>query len=788
MPSPHSLDKLRSTTGETLVSVTLAEMVEAFLSETPGKRLLLPTIQRGLVWRNEQIINYWDSLLRGWFPGVMLVHERAESDATSYSSQGLLQHTHGDDLLLFDGQQRMAAILLGFGEGPLARTHRLWVDFDTSNSAPFRLRISTVGQPFGYDPGDPNRKLALDVRNRRWQGWFQGEAAPDLSPGDRLRQRALGVLGLDRSSAPLAGRGDKELSALLRELAFDFFRHDIEQGRMMFPLAPIIRHLLKTMFVSKPLTCGRDYAQHQELQLDLNRMYQADAADALQRYTKFASVDPRGAAFQRALDAATRQDIAVKKLDRGVLNAENYVEYFKRVGQGGTALSEEELCYSLIKSAFPQSRGAIEAIAVDIGRLASPAEIALAALRLVRMQEVSASEPEWKRAGKPNATWTQQLAKIGEASTLEASGLTEDSRQRIHDSFAALLAPVGDKRSPLHGLMIKVRDLLAENSDRHPTGFPRVLLGRLPKGLVELALILVGHEKLAGLDLEIKRALSLWAVTFGSPDPLTRQIANRVTAPEPLGDIDARWLGRIVRLLEAENKAKPLPSAVALARGEAWPPESLGPPAARMLLKGEERYAFANNENGKGSQTLRDLNFWSSEGKNALLWLQRDYLNARFGHYDPTSDRDEDLPIDLDHVVSQACFDFDWGNRLDLPSGAMSDAQLYNLRHYRRELGNSLGNLRWLCASENRKRGKGRGAALADDRSGVFAAEELRVFSQLLEKLQPDGRGMDNWTVEDLMAWQDIVVRRTARLVRVLIDDSGIRRLRIPEDPAVPSS
>ena len=39
-----------------------------------NSRLFLPPIQRSAVWRNSQIINYWDSLLRGYPAGLMLVH------------------------------------------------------------------------------------------------------------------------------------------------------------------------------------------------------------------------------------------------------------------------------------------------------------------------------------------------------------------------------------------------------------------------------------------------------------------------------------------------------------------------------------------------------------------------------------------------------------------------------------------------------------------------------------------------------------------------------------------
>src|SRR5580704_3902705 len=82
-------------------------------------RLLLPPIQRSVVWSNEQVINYWDSLLRGYPAGTMMVHrvQTGEGDASSKGrdAEGTTCEAKEGDFHLFDGQQRMVAILLGLG-------------------------------------------------------------------------------------------------------------------------------------------------------------------------------------------------------------------------------------------------------------------------------------------------------------------------------------------------------------------------------------------------------------------------------------------------------------------------------------------------------------------------------------------------------------------------------------------------------------------------------------------------------------------------------------------------
>ena len=62
-----------------------------------GSDVILPDIQRGLVWTPQQIAFLWDSMLRGFPIGGFVFSENA--DNTYY---------------LLDGQQRWNAISLGF--------------------------------------------------------------------------------------------------------------------------------------------------------------------------------------------------------------------------------------------------------------------------------------------------------------------------------------------------------------------------------------------------------------------------------------------------------------------------------------------------------------------------------------------------------------------------------------------------------------------------------------------------------------------------------------------------
>jgi hypothetical protein len=105
-------------------------------------QLKLPPIQRRFVWDNNRIVAFWDSLMRGFPIGLFLVHDAKDE--------------HGITML-FDGQQRLAALMLGYGKGPLAQSRRLYVENDSADELP-RVRITSQAQPLGYHTNSQNER------------------------------------------------------------------------------------------------------------------------------------------------------------------------------------------------------------------------------------------------------------------------------------------------------------------------------------------------------------------------------------------------------------------------------------------------------------------------------------------------------------------------------------------------------------------------------------------------------------------------------------------------------
>ncbi|MGC8552539.1 MAG: DUF262 domain-containing protein [Phycisphaerae bacterium] len=79
-------------------SVSLAEIAEWQLD--PRKAMLkvgLPKLQRGFVWKPSKVINLWDSILRGFPIGSLLLSKIGDIDSSQVKS---------DQYWLLDGQQR----------------------------------------------------------------------------------------------------------------------------------------------------------------------------------------------------------------------------------------------------------------------------------------------------------------------------------------------------------------------------------------------------------------------------------------------------------------------------------------------------------------------------------------------------------------------------------------------------------------------------------------------------------------------------------------------------------
>src|SRR5580658_7857614 len=147
---------------ETIIGFNLIdflEWVEASLSDECSPqpkepqpndmpRFAFPPVQRSAVWRPKQVLDLWDSAMRGLPIGTFYLVERTgeQLDRVNFQEHEVAK-ARGFDLL--DGQQRLRALLLAFHDTFDDRC--LWIDLGGEKPL---LLLTSRAQPFGYKVQD----------------------------------------------------------------------------------------------------------------------------------------------------------------------------------------------------------------------------------------------------------------------------------------------------------------------------------------------------------------------------------------------------------------------------------------------------------------------------------------------------------------------------------------------------------------------------------------------------------------------------------------------------------
>jgi Protein of unknown function DUF262 len=670
-----------------IVETITAEEVVAWTKETGLSRLFLPPIQRSVVWKNAQVINYWDSLLRGYPAGMMMVHR---SRRMARTLEGNTSEAGTDDFDLFDGQQRLTAILLGHEAGQLNARIKLWVDLgeppSTDSGLLFQLRVNSTGQPFGYQAASPNEKPTLGQRSAKIAAWKQA--------------RNLRVFVSEEAFHAVSGK-------------------DLIGSQCAFPLHRAISSLLAN---------GRTLAIE-----EMTR----ECPEALP-----GSIE----SFVLALEDALKRPIIFQLVDQAIIeNEEEYIRYFGRLGQGGTPLTNDELTYSIIKHQYPEVHDRMKEIMDGpAGRVASEVNLVLAALRVAKVcSGWDGGGAEWKIIGRPYPGFVSGLKQLPE--------VLREFQKMVPTS----------RGGRLQELLEAIRRRLVYNKSTNPGGLPVMLLARLPHQLVDVLLLMQNqtNQKQSGpSEPDMLPPFVLhWLLFVSDSEKAAWLVFQRHREPGATGG--PCLIPILVQEFEKAGIAWGLPhkAQLPLLRDEIEKGD-------HRLRSKPERFAGLDADNErKSGDALRALSGDRERIKRALLWLQRDYLAENFPDFDPTSTRDEDLPIDLDHLIPDKQFGFHWKSR---DSFIQFDDPDENFRWQRGVVGNSLGNFRWLGASENRSRGAG-AIDIQDSDAGFIKA--ALAWNRLIEKTP--------WDQDDAASFQKLVDLRTVEIFEKLLVDGQLQSI-----------
>ena len=162
----------------------------------------LPALQRGAVWKPDQIEFLWDSILRCFPIGSILLSNRIEGQSSKISKFG--EANPNEPLVthhILDGQQRCNAIAMAFDlpEYSNSRTQTmLWYDLKgddewgkAAHSRKFLFRVTTSAHPWGYDVDESSGRIShsqMEAFRKTYQN------AVEMTNIPWLRKVSLGVL------------------------------------------------------------------------------------------------------------------------------------------------------------------------------------------------------------------------------------------------------------------------------------------------------------------------------------------------------------------------------------------------------------------------------------------------------------------------------------------------------------------------------------------------------------------------------------------------------------------
>jgi len=283
-------------------------------SHTDSK-VSIPSIQRGLVWKPQQVELLWDSILRQFPIGAFTLSVSQKEGDHIYS--------------LLDGQQRWNAISLGYGtvtdEVASARSI-LWFDLKPEGiwnpqktTRKFFIRVTTKAHPWGYEANDDcgrfnteQKRLALEQLGLNGKNIYNEE----ISLGDTYPVRSgLPVPLFWLLEAGKQSNGDPHTFA-------EYIYRKIQDNK-------------KTLLFK---------LKENDIPFELLEKYRPSFEAVVNYFVPTIYLE------QNIIDGESKTEKKIQ--EDGEYKADIEI-LFARIGAGGTQITQNELIYSAIKAYWP---------------------------------------------------------------------------------------------------------------------------------------------------------------------------------------------------------------------------------------------------------------------------------------------------------------------------------------------------------------------------------------------------------------------------------------------------
>jgi hypothetical protein len=523
---------------------------------------------------------------------------------------------------------------------------RIWVDFSDkpSDEHLFRLRVTTINQPFGFQKAEPSTKLSL---------------------GDRRNARDAFV---------------KEFK--IEKPSHEFlFAHAKPYGSKQ----PID---LNVLIESWKQHKGNKAAWLKEIQVNLEQNGKDGIESEKLRITKFAD----------ALERLFKLQIPLIKVDHDFFSADADADeasdpplavLFKRIGTGGTPLSDADYVYSVIKHHLPQTYRLVEDLHSkgNIASLLSSTDLVMTAVRLAAAENNPATT-DWESPTKQ-----------------------EFHRLIKHEGFLTRAFLPLIESDVLNVAFASLTELLAFDKKKNSRGLPSHAFPLLNRPLVQVLLRWIHNVQRRELNnlnavLEQSRNEILRFVMYWQLCVIDPKKASRI-AFKQLNNASDYFPGKeIYSALIKEQLGIQIISPKTILdanRDVAFTDDS--EKFALTKLRGWKRFDIPQQATEIEKCVVLLYQRWWGNGRHythpLLLWLQREIV-AKF-EGSPVAGRDEDTPYDYDHI----CPANHWGGWTGIPVGdRLIDFLAENKNGGQSYLGNSIGNVRVWDSSQNRSDGE----------------------------------------------------------------------------------
>ena len=420
-----------------------------------GSPVSIPAIQRGLVWKPQQVELLWDSILRQFPIGSFTLSSSIEEGESSYN--------------LLDGQQRWNAISLGYGSvlGDISTARSiLWFDLKPEEVWNFKdttrkyiVRTTTKAHPWGYEANDECARFnTAQKRDALEQFGLKGKTI--YKDGISLSETYPIKSGLPLPLFWLLEAGEKSNGNR------DIFVNSIRKR--------ILGNQEKHVFRLK------DEEPTDDLLAKYQTIFEAVAQYMVPTIYLEQSIIDQESETDKKIDEETWTDIEI---------------LFARIGTGGTQITQNELIYSAIKAYWPRY------IKEENDRLAD-----------LYMPPFSLISLTFRLALSPNESGN--LA--GALSVKKVRQIAADKSSNAYESILNFYKVEPRQESVLEGILDKVDSWLTRDCFGHVT-IPIVLRTGMARTSPDVYLLLMSIAKIVldnNLTLTDKDVLLIRATAF----------------------------------------------------------------------------------------------------------------------------------------------------------------------------------------------------------------------------------------------------------------------------------